>query len=193
MENKIAAKIVSDAVKMSNSTREEGSAKAQEIIERALNDVRIFREENMRETEILRREILERKESVARLEVKKLALKAKQRVLDTAFARALEAVRALPKDKYLKIIEGMLASAEDGDVVKIAECDAKTVTAAFVKKTAEKYGVKLTLSKEYADIRGGVILTNGSYDKNFSLETEFDSLREEIEPAVAAEIFGERK
>ena len=139
MENKIAAKIVSDAVKMSNSTREEGSAKAQEIIERALNDVRIFREENMRETEILRREILERKESVARLEVKKLALKAKQRVLDTAFARALEAVRALPKDKYLKIIEGMLASAEDGDVVKIAECDAKTVTAAFVKKTAEKW------------------------------------------------------
>ena len=101
MENKIAAKIVSDAVKMSNSTREEGSAKAQETIERARNDVRIFREQNMRETEVLRREILERKESVARLEVKKLALKAKQRVLDAAFARALEAVRALPKDKYL--------------------------------------------------------------------------------------------
>lgn len=193
MENKIAARIVSDAVRMSNSTREEGSRKAQEIIERARNDVRIFREQNMRETEILRREILERKESVARLEVKKLALKAKQRVLDTAFARALEAVRALPKDKYLKIIEGMLASAEDGDVVKIAECDAKLITAAFVKKTADKLGIKLTLAKEYIDIRGGVVLSNGSYDKNFSLETEFDSLREEIEPAIAAEIFGERK
>ena len=64
---------------------------------------------------------------------------------------------------------------------------------ARAKGAAEKYGVRLTLSKEYADIRGGVILSNGSYDKNFSLETEFDSLREEIEPAVAAEIFGERK
>lgn len=193
MENKIAARIVSDAVRMSNSTREEGSRKAQEILERARNDVRIFREQNLRETEILRREILERKESVARLEVKKLALQAKQRVLDAAFERAMDSVRALPKDKYLAIVEGMLSNAEDGDVVKIAECDAKTVTAAFVKKTAEKYGVKLTLSKEYADICGGVILTNGSYDKNFSLETEFDSLREEIEPAIAAEIFGERK
>lgn len=193
MENKIAARIVSDAVRMSNSTREEGSRKAQEIIERARNDVRIFREQNLRETEILRREILERKESVARLEVKKLALQAKQRVLDAAFERAMNSVRALPKDKYLAIVEGMLSNAEDGDVVKIAECDAKVITAAFVKKTADKLGIKLTLSKEYIDIRGGVVLSNGSYDKNFSLETEFDSLREEIEPAIAAEIFGERK
>lgn len=51
--------------------------------------------------------------------------------------------------------------------------------------------IKLTLDKEYAPIKGGVILVGKDYDKNLSLDLEMQTLREECESEIAAVLFGE--
>ena len=56
---------------------------------------------------------------------------------------------------------------------------------------AKKCKIKLTLDKEYAPIKGGVILVGKDYDKNLSLDLEMQTLREECESEIAAVLFGE--
>ena len=64
-------------------------------------------------------------------------------------------------------------------------------TKAFVDSVAKKCKIKLSLDKEYAPIKGGVILVGKNYDKNLSLDLEFQTLREESEAEVAKVLFGE--
>ena len=77
--------------------------------------------------------------------------------------------------------------------MRISEKDKDVITEAFVKKIADKLKIKLKLSKKYADISGGIILSGAVADKNLSLEADFKELRETYEPEVARILFGEAK
>lgn len=189
--NKISEKILSDARALANSTMEEGTLKAQEIIERANSDIAIYREKNMRETFALRDEIVARRISVANLEAKKIMLKARRDILDSVYDDAIKKICADDK-VYLELVNNLLSCAEDGDIVCIAECDKDRITADFVKAAAERLGITLALCDEYADIRGGIVLRGKNYDKNLSVDTEIAFLRDETEPAIAQKLFGEK-
>ncbi len=189
--NKISEKILSDARALANSTMEEGTLKAQETIERAHNDIAIYREKNMHETFELRDEIVRRRISVANLEAKKSMLKARRDVLDSVYDDAIEVVCGDDKT-YLALISKMLDYAEDGEEVCISERDKDRITRDFVKSEADRRGIALKLSDEYADIRGGIVLRGKNYDKNLSVETEIKFLRDETEPQIAESLFGDR-
>lgn len=189
--NKISEKIISDARALANSTMEEGALKAQETIERAHNDIAIYREKNMHETFELRDEIVRRRISVANLEAKKNMLKARRDVLDSVYDGAIEAVCGDDKT-YLTLISKMLGYAEDGEEVCISARDKDRITEGFIKSESARLGITLTLSSEYADIRGGIILRGKNYDKNLSVDTEMASLRDETEPQIAISLFGDK-
>ncbi len=89
-------------------------------------------------------------------------------------------------------IEGMLENADDGDTVTISESDKEVITQAFIKKVADKKGIRLALNKEYGDFCGGVILTNKGCSKNMTLELELASVRENREAKIAKMIFEEK-
>ncbi|MFI3229458.1 MAG: V-type ATP synthase subunit E family protein [Bacillota bacterium] len=191
MSEAIIAKIMEDAQKIVNSTLEEGNISASKIIERANNDASIYVNDNMQASILERQEILRRRISVANLEVKKLMLAAKMQVLDATFDMAKKSILALPKAEYKAIISGMLDMASDKDVVYISERDASIITANFITTEAKNRGIKLKLAKEYANIEGGIILSDGTMDKNLSIEVELLSLREEMESKIAKDMFQE--
>lgn len=119
-------------------------------------------------------------------------MRAKKEILDRTFKEALDQILALPRPKYLELIEGMLSCAEDGDVVYVAERDARTITKKFVEELGKKRKIRLTRASEYVPISGGVVIASGNMEKNLSFDVELQALREEIEADVAEKLFGER-
>lgn len=186
----IINKIIKDAQRIANSTLEEGGQKAQQIIATAENDTRLYRAKNRQESTKERDDILRRRITVANLEVKKLLLAAKQEIIGKAFAESVEALCA-DTAGYKKLLECMFSYAEDGDILTVAKCDKDILTKDFAEKLAKKNGIALTLNKQYGEFSGGIILSGKGADKNLTLEVELASLRDEIEPEVAAMLFGD--
>lgn len=182
----IIEKILSDARAKANSTLEEAEAYGKGITETAENDVRIYREKNMRESYEEREEIIRRKITVANLEVKKNILAKKQELIKKAFD---EAVVLIKKDGYENLLVNMLSYAEDGDTVYFSESDKELVDGKWFEKRCKELGKKLTFGG-YGDFSGGIIISGDGNDKNLSLEVELKSVREEYEPKIAAVLFG---
>lgn len=135
--------------------------------------------------------VLANAEVVANLDCKKAMLTAKTALVGQVFDNAIAKLRADGK-KYCDLIGKMIAaSAEDGDKVRTSKEDADILNKSFVDSVAKKCKIKLTLDKEYAHIKGGVILVGKDYDKNLSLDLEMQTLREECESEIAAVLFGE--
>lgn len=186
----IIDKIIKDARKIANNTSEEGVQKAQEIIAKAENDSKIYRKKNREEITIEREDIIRKKITVANLEVKKLVLATKQDIIAKAFEQSKEAIRN-DKENYKKMLVSMLEYAEDGDILTISEKDKTILTKKLVKEIADKKGIKISYNDNYGNFSGGIILSNKFSDKNFTLEVELNSIRDEIEPQIAQMMFGE--
>ncbi len=185
----IIDKIISDAEIIANGIIEEASAKVDEIMSAAAADCYRYVYDAKHEQDVLKKDIAQRSDTVAQLDSRKLVLVAKAKVIDEVFATALEKARNLPKEKYKKLIFGMLESAQDGDVITISEREKGIVTEASIKELATKKKIKLTLNKELGDFDGGIILSNNGIDKNMTLEVEIASIRDEYEAKVAKELF----
>ena len=186
----IIEKIKADARQKANSTLEEGAKKAQEAISIARSDAKIYKDKHMEESYIEREEIINRKITVANLEVKKLLLQAKKEIIDRAFE---EAVNEIKKDEkaYLALIKRMLAYCEDDDTVIISESDKNRISKTFVVKTANEYGKRINVSENYGTFKGGIILSGKGSDKNLTLDVELSVVKEEYEPQIAEILFGE--
>lgn len=183
----------------------EGKAQAERIIEDAENKADlIIRDAKAEANEYKSREIsvannsepiiMKRKVTVANLEVRKIILSSKQKVIDEAFTEAKKNISELSEEQYKALIMSMLKSeAKDGDTVIAASKDKKIINTAFINDAAKKLNLKLKLSETYGDFLGGIILSSGIYDKNLTINVELNMLRDEIEPEVAALIFGDNK
>lgn len=189
MSDAIVAKILDDARSAVNTALEEGGKSAALIIAKAKDEVALMLQKSHTDTTLMQDEIIRRRITVANLEVRKLLLAAKKNALDDIFAEALRSICTLPKEDYLQIIIGMLAAAEDGDTVKIAATDKDVITADFIASYAASKGINISLDKDFAAIKGGIILCSGEVEKNLAIEVEFDALRERLEPQVAAKLF----
>lgn len=135
-------------------------------------------------------EIARSRETVTDLDIKKGLLGMRREIIDSVFKKVADALHALPTEKYLALISGMLSdAAEDGDVVVVSEADKKLVTADFIAKESKRLKKKLTLADEYGDFSGGIILRSQGFDKNLTVEVETEMLREEIETKIAELLF----
>ena len=181
--------IISDAQIRANSTVEEASKRGAEILGVAENDARIYREKNMAESYVERDEIIRRRITVGNLEVKKLLLKTKQNLISDAFDKALKEIKSDVKS-YLKLLDGMLDCAEDGDTVTFSEEDKDIVSEKWLAGKATDKKKKLSFGG-YGKFCGGMIISGKGSDKNLTLEVELKSIREEYEPDIAGILFGE--
>ncbi|MBQ7653337.1 MAG: V-type ATP synthase subunit E [Clostridia bacterium] len=189
-EEAIINKILSDANEKADAILKDAHDKASDLIAKANADGREKKRVAETEASLKIPELKRRSASVAELEVKKLALAARQEILGETFDKALEKLCALPNDEYLSIISAMIkAVAADGDVVVISSRDEKRITPAFIVKIAKEKGISLKLSSSFGDFKGGVILESSGCDKNMSFEVELASLRETLEPKVSSKLF----
>lgn len=195
MNNKetIIQKILDDAEKVAQSNINEAENTAKQILDRAKRDIEKYKQDNASKADDLYKDALERSQVVSNLDCKKIILNAKKATIDKAFD---EAVADIKKDKkgYLGLLEKMISScAEDGDEVVICEEDGKVITKKFIGDLSKKLGKNLTLSEEYGDFAGGVILSGKNYDKNLTLELELGAIRQEMENKISDILFGSKK
>ncbi|MEG1662797.1 MAG: V-type ATP synthase subunit E family protein [Clostridia bacterium] len=184
----IIDKILTDAEARANAMVTEAELRADEIISAAAEQCKTYLYESKNTLENAVKDIEKRGKTVAELDAKKIMLGAKSKVLDEAFALALNKAKKLDKESYKTLILGMLKQAEDGDLVTISKRESGIITKKVVADEATKRGIKLTLNDELGDFDGGIILSNHGVYKNYTLEVEFSVLRDTMEAEVAKEL-----
>ena len=133
--------------------------------------------------------LVERRESVAGLESRKMALQAKQEVIAESFEKALDKLVGLSEDDYIKFLENQLKAFEnEGGEVLLNAADMKKYGA----KVEKLLKGELKLGKEEADIKGGFILKQGDISVNCSLEKLLEDKKEEMIAGIAAKLFPEK-
>lgn len=139
----------------------------------------------------IKSEIISRRKTVAQIDAKKLLLGTKKQLIEQAFKSALSKLAVMDKKRYLSIVADMLNEADDNDTVIISKNDDGIITANFIKKCAEKRGIKLVLSDSFGDFEKGIVLRGEQCDKNFTFDLELQRLQEAIESEVAVLLFKE--
>ena len=187
----IIEKTISDATVRGEAVIDDAKFKATEIENVAKAVCASMADNAEKERAAAVNDVLTRSKTVAELDAKKLLFDAKNQVVALTFETALNKVKNLPKEKYAKLVMGMLSMAEDGDVVTISKREKDVLTEAVIKEFAAKKKIKLTLNKEFGEFDGGIILSGSGVDKNLTFETEFQLLKDELEETVAKKLFAE--
>ena len=135
-------------------------------------------------------EVRRRAQIIANLDVKTIALGAKQELISRSFDSALERLCALPDSQYCAFMEKLLAQATDsGDEELLVSEDEKRLSQSWLDGYNASHGTRLSFSTEKADIKGGFILRKGKISVNCSLETLIHWLKDELESEVVKRLF----
>lgn len=186
----IIDKIISDAQLKADAIVGEAKNKADEIIADTAEVCKGYIYNSKADTDRAVFDLEARSKTVAELDAKKLQLSAKAQILDRIFARTLDKLKNLDKERYTALVFAMLQNAEDGDEVVISQRENDVVTKESLEKFAKERGINLTLCDKLGDFDGGVVIKSKGVDKNFTLEVETQLLKEELETQIAKEIFG---
>lgn len=124
-------------------------------------------------------------ESSARMEARSMLLAEKQRCMDEAFDKALQALQALPEGEYIDLLSAMAQAAAGGGGGELILNAADR--ARVGRQVAEKTG--LQLADETREMAGGLILRCGNVELNCAFETKLRVLRESMAAEVAQILF----
>lgn len=192
MEGKdaIINSIISSAERSAESIVSDAIAEKDALLERVRNDLSRKESEEleraMREAELT----VERRMTIAALDSKKLALAAKQEVIDKVYDSAVAKVLNMTDNVYREFIGGFVEKyADNGDEIIIAERDVKRLHYDWAESLARKLNKNITLSSKFHKGRGGVILSGAKCDKNLTLEALVKEVRPQTESAVAQKLF----
>lgn len=136
-------------------------------------------------------EHLEHLNGSSQLACRQRVLAAKQQLIDEAFARAAQALAALPQADYIDLLAALAAENGSGDEeLLLSAHDRETVGAAVVDAAnAKKPGAAFRLSDETRDTGGGLVLRRGRVELNCSFTEKLRQLRQEESSAVAKLLF----
>ena len=133
----------------------------------------------------------ERLAGTAQMEARKLALAAKQEMVEKAYDLALQKLSRLPQEKYIAVLAELLAEASSTgkEEVIFSPRDRQAVGKAAVEQANKAAGKKLTLSGETRDIQGGFILRAENVEVNCAFDTLVRLQKAETAGAVARKLF----
>lgn len=136
-------------------------------------------------------EHLEHLNGSSQLACRQRVLAAKQQLIDEAFARAAQALAALPQADYIDLLASLTAENGSGDEeLLLSKTDRDAVGAAVVEAAnAKKPGAAFRLSDETRDTGGGLVLRRGRVELNCSFTEKLRQLRQEESSAVAQLLF----
>ncbi len=194
--NKIKEKILGDALEEKGKIQKEAEIEIENIKSLA-----------KKETESIKKEILEKYNQEADLKEKKIITEAilntkkdilseKQAIINNIFSEALNRINKLEDEKYLSFMEKLiLENIETGDeTVYIGKQERKAINHEFIKTINEKLNLQgkkslLELSKKRLPIMGGVVLGSEKVKKNASLEVILEKVKDEIETKLNQFLF----
>ena len=139
--------------------------------------------------------ILDRGESAAALQERKVILDTKQQIISNIIAEARNKLANLPETEYTDIILKMVkkyAHMKSGKIL-FSSADKerlpKDMDARLKAVLADKAGATLTISEECAPLEGGFLLIYGDIEENCSFDAMFAEAREELLDKVNSFLF----
>ena len=136
-------------------------------------------------------EHLEHLNGSSQLACRQRVLAAKQQLIDEAFARAAQALAALPQAEYVDLLAALAAENGSGDEeLLLSAHDREAVGAAVVDAAnAKRPGTAFRLSDGTRDTGGGLVLRRDRVELNCSFTEKLRQLRQEESSAVAKLLF----
>ncbi|MDY6367168.1 MAG: V-type ATP synthase subunit E family protein [Clostridia bacterium] len=134
-------------------------------------------------------EIVKRRLTVADLDVRKITLSAKQKVIGEVLDLVLDGLCSLKKADYIKLVEKLIVeSADDGDTVVLSNDGVLSVD--DVKKLKVFTDKNLSVAKDKGDFKGGVYLVGKKCDKDLSFKSVIENGKDEYIAEISATLFG---
>lgn len=186
----ITEKISSDARAAADKILKEAREQETKIKEDASAEVRQIEESTKERFEKERPEIFKRRDIVAKLDINKLHLKTQRDLIRDVFNGALDKLRNLDKDHYLKFCHALLKKAvvTGKEVLTVAK-DEKFISSDWLKQFNSENNTEITMSPTHGDFTGGFVLTNGRVDVNCSWEMLVQNAQENMETEVVRRLF----
>lgn len=186
----IIEKIKNDAAREAEEIIAEANNHAGNIARRTAEENDAVKSGYARRFEVERPEIFRRREIVANLDVKKMALQAQRDLIADVYAAALQKLCSMGRDEYLGLFSALLDNAvtTKEETVRVGAAE-KYCDKAWLEAYNQKNGARLILAEETADIAGGFILENGRIGVNCSWEMLIQMAQEKLEADVIKRLF----
>ena len=126
-----------------------------------------------------------------KLEIRKIKLEEKRKILDEIYNKALEKILKLSKAEYKKIVMKQLNAIQDGDIVYLSEKEQGVVLKKDIDEIAKNKGVKVTLSKDLNSNIAGIVIERTDMSLDFNIVLELKNLVNEMEGEIIKEIYNE--
>lgn len=191
MNNKqaIIDKIISDAEAIAKTHLDNAKTEVEAIKKETLCSVDKIKADVNMTAENQANNILESAKLVSNLDTKRMVLSQKTNMVNSVFDDVVLSLRA-NKKVYLDIITKMIKqNAQDGDKVQLSKADEKIITSQDIAKIAKSIKKDISLYEEYGDFIGGVILIGKDFDKNLTLEEEFEDIKTKSERTLVEILF----
>ncbi len=196
----ILKRIQENAHKEAEGIRKEAGEEAEAILEEARKEAVSVREKLLEEGKVSSRQERRRILTIANLEARKEILGRKQNLIEEAFQKASQRLKALSDAEYQATVKKMLLKAvESGEEeVIISSRDEKRITPSFLKEVnkelAEKGKLgKLRLSSERRKFIGGFVLRSSRKEIKCTFDSLIKEKRDELEGEISRILFKTRQ
>ncbi len=193
--DKIIKHIENDAAAVALAILTDAQSKAEEMIATAEEDAQNRCHEIQKKTEADIENTLNKADSAALLQERKMILNAKQQFINDVIERAKISLAQLSNEDYFNMIKKMIkkyALPKKGEII-FSQSDIKRLPANFEADLptilSEKEGAELLVSDETRKIDGGFILVYGDVEENCSFEALFLAAKESLQDKVYKFLF----
>jgi len=133
--------------------------------------------------------------AAARMEIAKLHLAEKRKILDEVFDQARSRIQNMPDGDYRSLMKKlMLEAVETGDEQVVVGRNENRIDMEFIKDVNRELGPgfkgNLSLVQDERDTGGGFILRRGKIKTNVSIDVLLDQARKSLEIELARDLFG---
>ena len=178
-------KIIDDAKKEADSIVGIAEEKKNKKIDIEKEKAEDRKKEIISKAEIEAQTRKERVISNAKLQVRNSKLQAKQGIIDMVFEKALEQLRNLSDDMFLKFVKTSIAdtNADGYEKIIVNEKYRSKFNDDFIKEINSKVDI------ETRNIKDGFILAKKGIEFNYTFEDLINSIREDIESDIIEVLF----
>ena len=182
---KITSKILDEAKEFEKATLAEATSSCDEILKDAKGRAQAIVKEMEEKGLVEKGLIVERRNSVAFIDSRKVVLNKKQEIITQCFDEAVDKIIGLDKAKYTDLLIALgKASGVTSGVLQFNEKEAKE----YGSKVAAALG-DFTVSAEYGNMKGGYIIQAGKTFVDNTIESLVSENKTQLSSTVSEMLF----
>lgn len=182
---KITSKILDEAKEVEKETLSEAKSRCDEILKEAKAQAKVIQKEMESKGATEKKLIVERRNSVAFIDSRKVVLNKKQELITQCFDEAVDKIIGLDKAAYTDLLIALgKASGVTSGVLQFNEKEAKE----YGSKVAKALG-DFTVSKEYGNMKGGYVIQCGKTFVDNTIESLVSENKTQLSSTVSEMLF----